>query len=184
MKSTGRSATTRLELQPSPVNGAIGLNVGVLTNINQARPVGNLVLDWRTPLLDRTVMFRFSVGQTWEIHDIPTSVGANSEVKLLYYPVELGMLLRRDDGGRAFWLGAVGTVWPYWAQVRFGADVVGDGFGVVPGAGLVSGVGWRIGFGELFLEARGYAVAGPGGDLNYGGNAGGLAAGLGYRVVY
>jgi hypothetical protein len=142
------------------------------------------VLDWRTGLLDRTVMFRFGFGQTWEIYDVSTSVGSNAELKILYYPIDVGLLLRRDREGNSFWVGGVGTAWPYWSQVRFGNDVVGDGFGVIPGVGVVGGMGRRLGLGELSLEARAYAVPGPRGDMNYSGNAGGLAVGLGYRVVY
>lgn len=184
MESSGRSASTLLELQPSPVDGAIGLNVGFLTSFGDVRPYGSLVLDWRTDLLDRTVMFRFGFGQTWEVYDVPTAVGSNAELKILYYPVELGMLLRRDRQGNSFWVGGVGTAWPYWSQLRYGNDVVGDGFGVLPGVGIVGGLGRRVGLGELSLEARAYAVPGPQGDMNYSGNAGGLAVGLGYRVVY
>jgi hypothetical protein len=184
MESSGRSASTRLELQPSPVDGAIGLSLGFLTSFGDVRPYGNLVLDWRTNLLERTVMFRFGFGQTWEVYDVPIAVGSNAELKILYYPVELGMLLRRDRQGTSFWVGGLGTVWPYWSQLRYGNDVVGDGFGVLPGVGIVGGVGRRMGLGELSLEARAHAVSGPQGDMNYSGNAGGLAVGLGYRVVY
>jgi hypothetical protein len=184
VKSSGRAASTRMEVLASPVNGAIGLSMGAITNFGQINPIAGLVADLRTPLVARTVMFRFGVGQHWLSHNAGDALGGDTRVRLSIYAIRAGLLIRRDHRGRAFWLGAQGVLAPYWAQLRVDDDVVSSGLGVLPGASVVAGVGLRAGFGEVVFELEGLALPGPRGDLAYQGTVGGVSAGLSYRIVY
>ncbi|MBT3219419.1 MAG: hypothetical protein HN348_10035, partial [Proteobacteria bacterium] len=184
VKSSGRSATTRLEVVASPINGAIGLVLGGITNFGQVNPAVGLHLDLRTAWVGRTMMFRLGVGQHWNMSEIDADLGDPARVRLIIYPIEVGVMLRRDHRGRGIWLGVMGVVAPYWSQMRIGDDVVGSGVGALPGISFVGGVGFRVAVGEFVFELKGLALPGPRGDLSYRGTVGGLAAGLGYRIVY
>jgi hypothetical protein len=46
------------------------------------------------------------------------------------------------------------------------------------------GVGQRFGGGEVTLEARGIALASPGGPISFQGPVGGAALIVGYRLIY
>ena len=93
-------------------------------------------------------------------------------------------LLRQDRGGFSVYGGAGGIVGLHTVTTRFGSQVVSRGNKAVSGGAVLGGAGYRLGLGDVVAEARWSWIPGPGGELGFTGNLGGLAAGLGFRLVY
>ena len=83
------------------------------------------------------------------------------------------------------WFGLGLVVAPYRGEVRFGEQLSDVAWGVLPpGVAIIGGYGLRVPGGEITVELRGSTLFSPGAVFPYRGSVGGLAALLGYRVVY
>ncbi len=182
----GAATTARLLLEPRPVQRAVGLAFGVTTNFGViTAPFFAIDLDWRLPWLGGALMLRAGVGTYGDRTTVATGLGDDAQLSMVWVPMTLGLLGRRDMGGRALWLGIAGVVAPYRVEARIGADVAARGVSVLPpGLSVIGGLGQRLGGGEVMLEIRATTLTSPGGALTYQGPVGGLAAVLGYRLIY
>jgi len=180
------SATTQLLLEPRPVQRAAGLSFGAITNFGAvASPYLSVDVDWRLPWFDHSVMLRAGIGTYGDRSMVDTNLGTQARVSMVLVPLTIGLLGRRDLGGRALWLGLAGIIAPYHLDAKIGTDTAARGVALLPpGLSVIGGLGQRFGGGEVMLEIRASTLSSPGGALTYQGPVGGLAAVFGYRLVY
>jgi hypothetical protein len=177
--------TGRLELEPRLGRLLIGPTVGGLSNLGLINTVyGGVDADIRTGLLGETVLVRAGIAGHGVTGSAATGLGPDLVLRGTVVPVTLGLLIRQDRGGVGFWGGAVGAVAWHQVTARFGTDAPVTGTTAITGAGLLGGVGYRLGLGDLVTELRWTYLPGPGGQVGFTGNLGGLSAGVGYRFVY
>ncbi len=178
-------STARLTLEPRLGRFALGPRVGWISNFGSiSSPTLGFDVDWRTRLLAETVLLRASITGYGMVETAETGLGDDVELQGTVLPLTLAVLLRQDRGGWSFWGGAGGTLGLHSLTTRFGDQIVSRGNRVVPGGTLMGGAGYRLGLGDVVVEARYSLIPGPGGELGFTGNIGGLAAGLGFRLVY
>ena len=179
--------STNLILEPRPVDRATGVSVGGITNLGAiTAPMLSLDTDVRTPLFAHTLMVRVSASTWADVASVDTGVGNTATVNTALFTASTGVLWRQERSGRAFWLGAAGVLAAYRQRANFGVDELDiTGWGALPpGLQLITGVGGRVGGGEVALELRATGLASPRGAVTYQGQVGGLGAVVGYRLVY
>jgi hypothetical protein len=178
-------STARLTLEPRLGRFALGPNVGWISNFGSiSSPTLGFDVDWRTRLLAETVLLRASVTGYGVTESAETGFGDDVELQGTVLPFSLAVLLRQDRGGWSFWGGAGGILGMHTLTSRFGDQIVSRGNRAISGGTVMGGAGYRLGVGDLVVEARYAIIPGPGGELGFTGNIGGLAAGLGFRLVY
>jgi len=184
-KTDALRSTARLTLEPQLGRISVGPQVGWISNFGTvSSPVVGLDVDLRTRLLAESVLVRASVQGYGLASTTPTGLGEDARIIGGVYPVTLAAMLRQDRGGVSFYGGAGGTIALHTVTTRFGNRVVSRGNRAVTGGVALGGVGYRLGLGDLVAEARWTWLPGPGGEVGFTGNIGGLAAGLSFRVVY
>jgi hypothetical protein len=175
-----------LELQPAPVERALAVQVGALSNLTTLHsPLLGLHVEQRLP-----VVFQTNVRLSGEIYwDRRTLNDGSAKVDLAMevLPLTLSVNRRWDKGLSGTWVGGGLVVAPYRARSWF-SDVAQDAPGREelgvhrPGFSLYAGRGLRLRAGELYLEAR-YVNLGSR-ATDYTGQVGGLAFAGGFRIVY
>jgi hypothetical protein len=116
---------------------------------------------------------------------VDSGVGASGEVRMQLIPVGLALALRQEYPTQAFWVGIGAQLAGWSGALSFdGEPYLQRGGVLAPGLLAVAGYGVRVTGGELFIELRGSTLASQGGDAMLSGPVGGLAAQVGYRVLF
>ncbi|MFT6229835.1 MAG: hypothetical protein ACJAZO_000322 [Myxococcota bacterium] len=180
------SASTRLILQPRPLVRAPAIGIGALTNFGQVTsPILAVDTDWRIPFIGGSTILRVGVATYSGRNEVDIPGAGKNTVQMNVVPISVSILARRELAARALWLGLGGVFAPYAGVSRFNEVIAARGVGVLPPGIMVSGgVGQRFGGGEVTLEARGIALASPGGPISFQGPVGGAALIVGYRLIY
>ncbi len=180
------SASTRLILQPRPLVRAPAIGIGALTNFGQVTsPMLAVDTDWRIPFIGGSTILRVGAATYSGRNEVDIPGAGKNTVQMNVVPISVSILARRELGARALWLGLGGVFAPYAGVSRFNEVIAARGVGVLPPGIMVSGgVGQRFGGGEVTLEARGIALASPGGPISFQGPVGGAALIVGYRLIY
>jgi hypothetical protein len=182
----GATASARLWLEPRPVARAVGIGLGALSNFGRiTSPFVSVDLDWRTPWFGGSLVLRVGAGTYGDVAEVDTNLGEDARIRLVLVPITVGLLGRREGGGRAWWLGIGGVLAPYRNDSWFGDDLATRGVGVLPpGLVLLGGLGQRVGGGEAIVELRAMTLSSPGGPATYQGPVGGFLGIVGYRLIY
>lgn len=177
-------SSARLELEPRLGIVSVGPTVGLLSNLGSLNaPFAGVDLDLRTGLLGGTVLVRAGVAGYGFAATAATGIGPDVSLRGTVVPGTVALLLRQDRGGVGFWGGAGGVAALHGVTARFD-DTEVSGVRVVTGATLLGGIGYRVALGDLVAEARWTLLPGPGGEVGFTGNLGGVALAVGYRFVY
>ncbi len=184
-ESEGVRSSTTLAVQPRVVRMSLGPWVGAVSNFGEvgAWAAGaDLDVRLRSRVVGEAAMVRLGAWGYGLDSDIP----GDGELTLRgsVVPVHAALLLRQDVGRWGLWGGAGGALALHRLELRAGQDVVAEGYRGLGGPEVIGGVGWRAFGGEALLEVRGLWLDGPVGDVGWTGNLGGLAGGLGWRVLY
>lgn len=111
--------------------------------------------------------------------------GIEGRKQTSFFPISVVLMLRQEYPAHAFWVGLGGQLVPYWGATSFDGVVVDRGGGVLPPAlVLAAGYGLRVPGGEVVLEVQGSTLSSPGDRRAVAGFVGGVAVGLGYRLVF
>jgi len=182
----GATASAHLLLEPRPVGRAAGIGFGVVSNFGRiTSPFLSVDLDWRTPWFGGSLVLRLGAGTYGDVAEVDTGLGEDVRIRLVMVPITVGLLGRREGGGRAWWLGIGGVLAPYRNESWFGDDLATRGVGVLPpGLVLLGGLGQRLGGGEAIVELRAMTLSSPGGPATYQGPVGGFLGIVGYRLIY
>ncbi|MCB9678423.1 MAG: hypothetical protein H6737_25205 [Alphaproteobacteria bacterium] len=184
-KTESLRSTARLTLEPRLGRLSLGPQVGWISNFGSvSSPVVTMDADLRTRLLAESVLVRASVSGYRLSANAETGLGDDAQLVGGVFPLSLAVLLRQDRGGVSFWGGAGGSLGLHTVTTRFGNRIVSRGNRVVSGGTLIAGAGYRLGLGDLVAELRWSSLPGPGGEVGFTGNLGGLAIGVGFRLVY
>lgn len=181
-----RSAT-RLTIAPGPVRVTLGAWAGMQTNFGSVTaPVVGVDGDIRvrSPLIGESLMLRLGLARYRFSAEVPTGLGALARLSSTVVPVTGAVLYRRDAGRFGAWGGVGGVVGVQDLAVEFGAVPVGRGVNVLGGPTLVGGAGVRLLGGEALVALQGTWLPVDAGEAGFSGNVGGLAGGLGYRLVF
>lgn len=184
--STVRS-TAHLTLEPRVVRVAFGPWVGGQTNFGSLlRPAGGVDADLRvrSRLVGEAMILRLGVSGSAFRSTATTDVGPPVDLRSTVVPLSAAVLLRQDRGPWSVWGGAGGIVGPHWMEVRFGDELVTQGLRLLVGPMITGGAGVRAPGGEVVFNLQGSWLPATNDDVGYTGNLGGLAGGLGYRLVY
>lgn len=177
--------SAKIELEPRLWRLAVGPSFGGSTNFARvsALTIG-IDADIRTRFLGDGLVLRVSGGGYGHSTVAETGLGSPARLTGNAFPITIGALLRRDRGGWGVWggLGAVGAV--HRTTVTIDEQPAIAAARVVPGGAMMTGAGYRLGFGEVVAEARYLWLPAGGGAYGFSGNIGGLGANLGYRLVY
>ncbi|MCB9685905.1 MAG: hypothetical protein H6735_12760 [Alphaproteobacteria bacterium] len=180
-------STTRLLLEPRVVRMSLGPWVGVSSNFGpDFRPLLGVDLDvrTRTRFAGEALMVRASLSASAFSSTASTGVGPDLELRSTVVPFGLALLLRQDMGPWSLWGGLGGAVGVHHQEVRFGGELVSTGEIPVFGPELHGAVARRVPGGELAAGLRGTWIPVSSQDVGYTGNLGGVAATLGYRLVW
>lgn len=182
---TLRSSAT-LRLEPRVVRVSVGPWAGVLSNFGAVTaPVVGIDGDvrLRTKWLGESGMVRFSVATYTFTASADAGIAGLAALQTTVVPINGVLLFRQDLGPAGLWAGAGGTLAPYHMQVRLDDRRIATGGRVAVGPSIVAGASRRALAGELYATLRSTFLPVSGGEYGFYGNLGGLAAGLGYRVV-
>ncbi|MCB9669317.1 MAG: hypothetical protein H6734_07590 [Alphaproteobacteria bacterium] len=178
-------SSARLELEPRLGRVMVGPTVGWTTNLGLvSSPRVGFVADIRTGLLGETVLVRGAFGGYGVSGRASTGIGDDVELVGSVLPAQVALLLRQDRAGVGFWGGAGGMVAIHALQARFGGALVAEGTRALSGGTVLGGMGYRLGVADVVGELEWSFIPGPGGDLAFTGNLGGLTASAGFRLVY
>jgi hypothetical protein len=148
-------------------------------------PILAVDTDWRIPFIGGSTILRVGVATYSGRNEVDIPGAGKNTVQMNVVPISVSILARRELAARALWLGLGGVFAPYAGVSRFNEVIAARGVGVLPPGIMVSGgVGQRFGGGEVTLEARGIALASPGGPISFQGPVGGAALIVGYRLIY
>jgi len=181
-----QSTSTTLTVAPPPVERAVGVSIGAISNFGAIlSPHVSIDNDVRLRVGRTSVMIRTGLAWYQDFTEVTTGLGEQAELRMFLVPVTVGGLLRHDVKNHGLWFGLGLVVAPYRGEVRFGEQLSDVAWGVLPpGVAIIGGYGLRVPGGEITVELRGSTLFSPGAVFPYRGSVGGLAALLGYRVVY
>lgn len=177
-----------LEVIPREITLSVGPWGGVQTNFGVVRALAlGLDLDVRTRqrVLGTAAIVRLGAWGYRFSETVTAVPGEPLELTSSLYPAYAGVLLRDDRAAPlSLWAGLGLGAALHVQQSAFGSEQLDTGIGVLPTGLLMGGVGRRLLGGELALELRTSFLPGPGGELGFVHGVGGVAVGLGYRLVY
>ncbi len=184
-ESEGVRSSTTLSVQPRVVRVSLGPWVGAVSNFGEVGTwtVGaDLDVRLRSRVVGEAAMVRVGA---WG-YGLNSSIAGGGDLSLRgsVVPVHAAFLLRQDARRWGIWAGAGGAVALHRLELRDGEEIIAEGYRGLGGPIVVGGVGRRAFGGEALLEVRGLWLNGPVGEVGWTGNLGGLAAGLGWRVLY
>jgi hypothetical protein len=128
-------------------------------------------------------MFRLGAAG-YGVRAAATDAGSEAQLQAVVAPITAGILLRADRRGTGLWGGIGGTIAIQRLRVVLDEQTVADGWRMGVGPTVMGGVSRRLSPGEVVLTATGSWIGGGRGELAVTGNLGGLAVGLGYRLLY
>ncbi len=180
--------STRLMLEPRLVRISVGPWLGGTTNFGKVHgPIGGIDLDLRTRsrLVGEALMIRFGVAVTSFSEDtIPVGASGQMEWTSTLVPGTVGLLFRDDRGPVGLWTGAGFMGGIHHLRVTTGGSPLATTDRFVAGPVLFAGASRRAFGGEALLTVRASWLPVSQEDVGYEGNLGGLAAGVGYRLLY
>jgi len=181
------TVATDLALEPRPVNGAVGVSGGWISNFGVvSSPVLSASVVQRIPKFPSIVGARLGVSA----YTLDTSVddllaGETIAVRATLVPVDIGIQVLERWGRRSLHAGIAAVVTPYRMTVDFGTDrgLAGVDF-ASPGLSVQAGGGYRLGSSELFIEGRYLLYTAGSSQIAFEGSVGGLSLSAGYRLLY
>jgi len=180
--------STRLMLEPRLVRISVGPWLGGTTNFGKVHgPIGGIDLDLRTRsrLAGEALMIRFGVALTsFTEEEVPVGASEQMEWTSTLVPGTVGLLFRDDRGPLGLWTGAGFMGGVHHLRVTAGGSPVATTDRFVAGPVLFAGASRRAFGGEALVTVRASWLPVSQEDLGYEGNLGGLAAGIGYRLLY
>jgi len=184
-ESEGVRSSTTLSVQPRVVRMSLGPWVGAVSNFGEVgtwTAGADLDVRLRSRVVGEAAMVRVGA---WG-YGLNSSIAGDGNLSLRgsVVPVHAAFLLRQDEGRWGIWAGAGGAIALHRLELRDGDEVIAEGYRGLGGPMVLGGVGRRAFGGEALLEVRGLWLDGPVGEVGWNGNLGGLAAGLGWRVLY
>jgi hypothetical protein len=189
---TARTGTlytsTRLMLEPRLVRISVGPWLGGTTNFGKVTgPMGGIDLDLRTRsrLAGEALMIRFGVAvSSFSEEGVPAGTSGRTDWTSTLVPGTIGLLFRDDRGPVGLWTGAGFMGGVHHLRVTEGGSQLGTWDRFVGGPVLFAGASRRAFGGEALLTVRASWLPVSQEDFGYDGNLGGLAAGVGYRLLY
>ncbi len=181
------AAATELQLVPRPLSRAVGVAVGGVTNFGSiTSPILDLSFEGRLSRLSDWVVLRATATYYSDARVLADEeTGDEISVHTALLPVVLGAAVRHEAGLQSYSLGAGFVMLGYRNEVRFGDRPGSAGLGLGgPGMELHSGLGRRLGVGEVTGELRYLLVTTRAGGFGYNGAVGGVAILSGYRVLF
>lgn len=179
--------STRVVVLPKQLRYAMGLSAGYLYGARSiSSPWVEAELNARIPRMPNPLVARLSVGGYLAEADVEDDgTGQPVQLDLGLLPISLGVLGRTEQGRLSGWIGASLVVAPYRLVAVYGDDVGLRGIGLAPPGGeLVGGAGWRLGSGELQLQAAYLLLSLPPADVGWSGPVGGIRGALGWKFLY
>ncbi len=181
------AGSTKLELLPRPLERAVGLSGGVLSNFGAiTSPYVDIGVEGRLFEERDWVLLRGSIGYYADRQEFTDdTTGETITVGTSFWPLVLAGTVRHERGLNAFNIGAGLVTLLYRSETHFGERPGTAGMGLGgPGMSLHVGFSHRIGVGELAIEGRYLLTATRQGALGYDGPVGGVAILPGYRVLF
>lgn len=179
-----RVATT-LELVPRDVRGAVAISAGYLTNLGPIEgPTAGIAVEHRLPLGGLAIRAGAAAyGLESSIRDELS--GETILVRGTFFPVDAG-LSYSQRGPRWSLAANIGlALVPYGLSAEYPGGPTSGGPGLsAPGVVARGSAGYRLGQAEIFFEAGYLLYTVPDSLVSVSGNAGGLTASLGYRLLY
>ncbi len=179
--------STKLELLPRPLERAVGLSGGVVSNFGAIfSSMFDLNVEGRLFEQREWVLLRGSVGYYADRQEfVDDATGETITVGTSFWPIVLAGTVRHERGLNAFNIGAGLVTLLYRSETHFGDRPGSAGVGVGgPGMALHVGFSHRLGVGEMSIEARYLLAATRQGALGYDGPVGGVAVLPGYRILF
>lgn len=179
--------SARLSLEPREVRYSLGPWVGASTNFGpRIRSIGGLDLDarLRNPLVGEALIVRLGVWVSAVTARVETGLGPPAELRSTLVPGSVALLLRDDRGPWSLWGGVGLAAGVQHLEARLGSETVVVGDTWIFGPELQGAVARRAPAGEVALGLRGTWLQASDAEIGYSGNLGGVAATLGYRVVW
>jgi len=183
-RTAALSSSARLVVEPQDVRVSVGPWVGIRTNFGRVTaPVIGVDVDARVRgrLFGDALMLRVGAEGSW-FRTIAETRGVAGEVELRswIFPLNAAILFRREQGPWSAWGGGGGILAIHSLSVL---QLQTQGQRVLVGPLVLGAVARRALGGEAIITLRGSWLASQPGDVGYSGNLGGLAVGIGYRVV-
>jgi hypothetical protein len=182
-RAGGLRTTAEILVQPRSTRVSLGPWAGVQTNLGGfTRPVFGLDFDVRTRALGESVVLHGGLaGWTWSAEGGTPTTRVDSVV----VPGTAAVLFRSDHGRLGAWAGLGFSAGLERLGVQVGGRAVTQGLRFVVGPTGLGGLGLRAGRnGEAVLTIRATWLSSASSDVASTGNVAGVAAGLGYRLVY
>lgn len=180
-------STTTLRVEPRLVRVSVGPWAGVQSNFGAiGAPIVGLDTDVRvrTRVFGDSAMVRVGVGHYAFTHEVTVGLQHTATLQSTVVPAHLAFLFRHDMGPVGAWMGGGVALAFHHMELRFDDDLVGRGMRLRAGPMVDLGLSRRALGGELAALLRLTWLTSSGGEFGYSGNVGGLAAGVGYRVVF
>jgi hypothetical protein len=179
------SAATDLEVRYRQLDWSIGPKAGFIVGAHgDAGLVTGLGFERRLPvdgLYFRADAARYAL--TASERDPVT--GAEVNMSMSVVPLGLGMVARRGWGRFPLWVGGRMLMAPFHLDARVDGESASNGWGwLSPGAGATTGMGYRLGGGEVFGELDYYFLVAPSGTIGWKGLVGGVVGAIGYKLLY
>jgi hypothetical protein len=182
--------STSLMVEPRPVRISFGPWVGGTTNFGKVHgPMGGVDLDIRarSRLTGEALMIRLGFAVTgFTEESVPVGEVDGEQMRWVstLVPGTVGLLLRDDRGAYGLWAGGGFEGGVHHLQVSVDGARLASADRFVGGPIVFVGGSRRAAGGEILLTVRGSWLPVSQEELGYEGNLGGLAAGLGYRLLY
>jgi hypothetical protein len=188
---TARTGTlytsTHLMLEPRLVRISVGPWIGGTTNFGKVSgPMGGIDLDVRarSRIAGEALMVRLGIALTSFTEDAVPVGDAVQTWKSTFVPGTFGLLFRDDRGPWGLWTGAGFMGGVHHLRVDEGGSPLEIVDRFVGGPAVFAGASRRAFGGEALLSLRASWLPVSQEEPGYDGNLGGLAAGVGYRLLY
>ncbi len=181
------AATTSLVLRPHPVRHSLSVVAGVLAGPGP-RWSPLVALDYEThfPLVERGLYVRASAAGWLDRTTVPDpDRGSEVDLRMEMLSLSVSVLGRWERDLWTVWAGGGPQIVPYRLEIRYPGVTAVSGLGLhQPGLVAFAGGGRRFRAGEVFAELRGLGVSAYTDDFGYEGQLGGLAATVGFRLIF
>jgi len=178
-------ASTDVEVVHRQVAWSLGTTVGLLAGENGLATLrSSILVEKQSPtprIYGRMDLNYFQLTAA----GVDPVTGTPVDMTMDAMPIGVGLVLREGRRRVPFWLGAQLVLAPYRLRVNVG-DVLAtsEWAWMQPGANFIAGTGLRWGGGELFSELQYLFVAPANRSTGWSGSVGGVAIGLGYKLLY
>jgi hypothetical protein len=181
------AATTSLVLRPRPVRHSVSIVTGVIAGPGpRISPLVAIDYETHFPYVDRGLYVRAS-GAGWLARTtVPDpDRGGDVELRMELLSLSVSVMGRWEQDLWTVWAGGGPQVVPYRLEIRYPGVTPVSGLGLhQPGLVAFAGGGRRFRAGEVFGEVRGFGVTAYTEDFGYEGQLGGVAASVGFRLIF